>query len=50
MPAQTSPSSAPVGNFHAGHGVAATILIGLAMIFGLHMLGFRFVVAAGVGR
>lgn len=37
------------GQFHAGHGVAATIVLGLLLIFGLHMLGFRFAVAAGVG-
>lgn len=38
------------GNFHAAHGVAGAILIGLLLAFGLHFLGFRFVVAAGVGR
>ena len=37
-------------NFHAGHGVAGLILLGLALIFGIHLLGFRFVAAAGVGR
>jgi len=36
-------------NFSANHGVAATILLGLLLIFGLHMLGFKFVVTAGVG-
>lgn len=50
MPPQTSPSSAALPTFHAGHGVAVTIILGLAMIYGLHFLGFRFVVAAGVGR
>ena len=39
-----------LGSFHAAHGVAATIALGLFLIFGLHLLGFRFVVAAGVGR
>lgn len=50
MPAQTNPTSAPLSQYHAGHGVAVTILLGLAIVFGLHLLGFRFVVAAGVGR
>ena len=40
----------PAGGFHAAHGVAAVIVLGLAVVFGLHLLGFRFAVAAGVGR
>lgn len=36
--------------FHAAHGVAGLILLALAVIFGAHFLGFRFVAAAGVGR
>ena len=45
-----NPNGNQTGQFHAAHGVAATILIGLALIFGLHFLGFRFAIAAGVGR
>lgn len=35
---------------HAAHGVAGLIVLSLITIFTLHLLGFRFVVAAGVGR
>ncbi len=35
---------------HAAHGMAGVIVASLGLIFLLHFLGFRFVVAAGVGR
>ena len=47
---QPTPQQQGLGSLHAAHGVAGTILLGLLIVFGLHMLGFRFVVAAGVGR
>lgn len=50
MPAQTSSNPAAVGSPNAAHGVSATIVLALVAIFALHYLGFRFVVAAGVGR
>lgn len=47
---QPGPQDQALGSFHAAHGVAGAILLGLLLVFGLHLLGFRFVVAAGVGR
>lgn len=50
MPAQGSQTPLVTDSIHAAHGVAGLIVASLALIFLLHFLGFRFVVAAGVGR
>lgn len=50
MPGPVSDTPQTTMQFHSAHGVAGVIVASLIVIFTLHYLGFRFVVAAGVGR
>jgi hypothetical protein len=45
MPTQVNATD----SVHAAHGVAGMIIVSLVVIFAMHFLGFRFVVAAGAG-
>lgn len=45
-PEQSTNVSTP----HAAHGVAGAIILSLALVGALYFMGFRFMVAAGVGR
>jgi hypothetical protein len=48
-PGQGGHAANELGAIHAAHGMAGVIIGALAFVFIMHYLGFRFVVAAGVG-